>query len=41
MNDVGTGYYGNAYYVSDTSVSGKVSGGTKVFEVYGVGRIAG
>ena len=40
MNDQGTGYFCNVKWVSDSSVSGKVSGKAQKIEIYGVGRIA-
>ena len=41
INDQQSLFGGNAKYVSDTSVSGKVVGKTPTLKIYGIGRIAG
>ena len=39
LNDLGTSYHGNLKYINDTSASGKISGYTTGFDVYGFLRI--
>lgn len=39
MNDQGNGYHGNLKYLTDLTGSGKISGKTTAFEVYGFLRI--